>query len=78
MAHIRNNDVRLMTTLALTVGLIVLLRDAFLRSRWRYGDGRSRDGNQVLAILAILLLILAPLFATLLHFAVSRKREYLA
>lgn len=79
MAHIRNNDVRLMTTLALTVGLIVLLRDAFLRSRWRYGGGgRSRDGNQVLAILAILLLILAPVFATLLHFAVSRKREYMA
>jgi len=68
-----------MTTLALTVGLIVLLRDAFLRSRWRYGGGgRSRDGNQVLAILAILLLILAPVFATLLHFAVSRKREYMA
>lgn len=79
IAHIRNNDTRLMTTLALTVGMIVLLRDAFLRSRWRLGgSGRGRNGNQVLIILAVLLLILAPFFATLLHFAVSRKREYLA
>lgn len=78
MSHIRNYDVRLMTTLALTVGIIVLLRDLFIRGRL-YGGGSSRkDGNGVVMIIAIVFIILAPFFAMLLRMAVSRKREYLA
>ncbi len=81
MSHIKNYDTRLMTTLALTVGAIVLFRDFFGRSLW-YG-GRSRDdrdggSNPVIAVLAIVLLILAPIFAVLLNLAISRKREFLA
>jgi heat shock protein HtpX len=80
MAHIRNNDIRLMTTLALTVGLFVLLRDLFLRGWLRGGGGRNRkgEGNAILLALAIALVILAPVFAVLLHLAVSRQREFLA
>ena len=81
MGHIKNYDTRLMTTLALTVGVIVLFRDFFGRGLW-YG-GRSRDdrdggGNPVIAVLAIILLILAPIFAVMLNLAISRKREFLA
>jgi heat shock protein HtpX len=52
------------------------------------GRGRSSSGNRrgnggggiqiFVAIFAILLAILAPIFAQLIYFAVSRKREYLA
>ncbi len=82
VGHIRNNDIKLMTTLAIVVGLIPMLAHFFLRSQW-YGGGRSRsrDGNQaavVFFVIAIVLAILAPLFAKMLELAVSRKREFMA
>jgi heat shock protein HtpX len=76
MAHIRNYDIRLMTTLALTVGMIVLMRDLFLRGRFH--TGRRKEGNGIVMIIAIVFILLAPLFAMLLRMAVSRNREYLA
>jgi len=83
MAHIRNYDVRLMTTVALIAGAIPLLADGFLRMQW-YG-GRRRDDDrdsgqlgQILTIVGIVLSLIAPLFAVLLKMAVSRQREYLA
>lgn len=80
MAHIRNYDIRFMSFLAATVGAIVVLRD--LVWRWmRFGRRRSSGGGrgQALAMIAVLVLVvLAPIMATLLHFAVSRRREYLA
>jgi heat shock protein HtpX len=82
MSHIKNYDTRLMTTLALTVGVIVLLRDFFWRANW-WGGGRRRSsdsdsGNAIVTVLAIILIVLAPIFATLLNLAISRKREFLA
>jgi len=76
MAHIRNYDIRLMTTLALTVGIIVLMRDLFLRGRFH--TGKRKDGNGIVMVIAIVFILLAPLFAMLLRMAVSRNREYLA
>ncbi len=83
VGHIRNNDIKLMTTLAIVVGLIPMLAHFFLRSQWYGGGGRSRsrDGNQaaiVFFVIALALAILAPLFAKLLELAVSRKREFMA
>lgn len=77
MSHIRNYDVRLMTTLALTVGVVVLLRDLFIRGRF-YSGGNRKEGNGIVMIIAIVFIVLAPFFAMLLRMAVSRKREYLA
>lgn len=84
MAHIRNQDVRFMTTLAIVAGLIPLLADFFAQMIWFSGGSRSRreDNNQssagVIMIVGIALAILAPIFAKLLELAVSRHREYLA
>jgi len=91
MAHIRNYDIRFMSMLVATVGAILVLRDLVMR--WLYwggmgsGSGRRRSsdrggdgsrGQGVMGLLLILLLVLAPLLATLLRLAVSRRREYLA
>jgi heat shock protein HtpX len=48
-------------------------------SRNRRGGGGGGGGIQIfVALIALLLAILAPIFAQLIYFAVSRKREYLA
>lgn len=83
IAHIRNSDVRLMTTLAVVAGLIPLLADLFLRDLWHGGRRRrsSNSGNAgalIFLAIAIVLAILAPLFSKLLELAVSRRREFLA
>lgn len=84
IAHVRNFDIRLMTTLAMVAGLIPLMADGLRRMLWYGGRGRrsksSDNGQAVLlfAILALVLSILAPLFSILLQMAVSRQREYLA
>lgn len=82
MAHIKNYDIRTMTIVAALLGAVVLLSDWSVRGL-RYGGGRSgrggrRAGGGLLAILAIVLLILAPLLSRLVAMAVSRQREYLA
>lgn len=86
LSHIKNYDI-LVSTLAVTmVGAIALLADFAIRFMW-WGGGRrnSRDRNDsqnpvtiILFVLGFLLLILAPLIAQLMQFAVSRRRESLA
>jgi heat shock protein HtpX len=83
IAHVKNMDVRFMTIAAVMLGSIVLMADLFLRMLW-FGGGRRRDsggGGQAQALvlaIAVVMAILAPIFARLLYFACSRKREYLA
>lgn len=79
LAHIRNYDIRLMTICIALVGVIALLGN--FGSRMLYFGGRQRGnqrGNPILLIIALLFIILAPLAAQFVRFAVSRNREYLA
>jgi heat shock protein HtpX len=82
MAHIRNFDIRFMTTIAMIAGLIPLLADMFVRMQFWGGGRRDRDKDSglagIFAIVGLVLAILAPIFAKLLEMAVSRQREYLA
>ena len=84
MGHIRNRDIQLMLFAGVLAGAIVILAETGLRGMW-LGGGRSRsrreggaDGSGLVAVLAVVLMILAPILAQLIYFAVSRKREYLA
>jgi heat shock protein HtpX len=85
IAHIKNRDVLLMAMCGVLLGAIVIL--AWYASRLMFygniGHGRrdSRSGGQgqiIFFAVAIILAIVAPLFAQLIYFAISRRREYLA
>jgi heat shock protein HtpX len=83
LSHIKNYDI-LVSTLAVTlVGFIALASDLGIRFLW-WGGGRNRDDNggggpqAILALFGFALLLLAPLIAQLMQFAVSRRRESLA
>lgn len=83
LSHIGNYDIRLMTIVVVLVGVISILSNFFLRSRiFGFGDrDDNRGGGQgqaIFLIIAIVAAILAPIAATLIQLAVSRKREYLA
>jgi heat shock protein HtpX len=79
IAHIRNYDIRFMTTIAMIAGLIPLLADGFRRMSWHgRGSRKKDDGAIIFLIVGLVLSILAPIFAKLLEMAVSRKREMLA
>jgi heat shock protein HtpX len=84
LAHIRNRDIQLMLFAGVLAGAIVILAEIGLRGMWFGGGRRSRrdsgggDGSGIFALVAIVLMILAPILAQLIYLAVSRKREYLA
>jgi heat shock protein HtpX len=79
MSHIGNRDILVSTVAVVLVGFIAILSDIFLRSLW-FGGGRRRNNNggSLFLILAVVAAILAPIGATLIQLAISRKREFLA
>ena len=85
LSHVKNYDL-LVSTLAVTmVGIVALLSDFALRFLW-WGGPRHRDdrsGNSggpaaIFAVLGMVLLVVTPLAARIMQFAVSRRRESLA
>ncbi len=79
LAHVRNDDILLMTLVSILLGGIALLSDWAQRS---FNTSRSREDaggkSALLVIPAVLLILFAPLISRLLAMAVSRQREYLA
>ncbi len=83
VGHIKNRDVLLMSLCSVLLGTIVILAWYGSRALIFTGGGRrsSRGGGQgqiIILAVAIILMILAPIMAQLIYFAISRKREYLA
>lgn len=76
IAHVRNRDVRTMALAAVLVGVLLILSDILLRvTLW----GGGRDNSNPFAIVAMVVaLILAPIGATMMQMALSRRREYQA
>jgi len=85
LSHIGNYDIRLMTVVVVLVGVIALLADLMLRlTLWGAGgrsSNRGKNGGAAVLIIyaiAIIAIILTPIAAQLIKFALSRQREYLA
>jgi heat shock protein HtpX len=86
IAHVKNRDVLLMTMCGVLLGTIVMI--SYYMTHMMFwssmsGGRRSSGGGGgpamiVVLIVGIVLMILAPILARLIYYAISRKREYLA
>lgn len=81
LSHIRNYDTRLMSVVAVLVGMIALLGDFLLRASFWGGRRRDRsegDSGAIFMVLGLVFAILSPVIAQLIQLAISRRREFLA
>jgi heat shock protein HtpX len=78
LSHIRNRDVRLLIVSIVFVGIFAMIAEISIRLI-ASSSRRSRKGNLgVLLLIAFLVAIIGYFFSSLMRFAISRKREYLA
>jgi len=81
LSHIGNRDMLISTVVVVLVGFVTLLSDFFLRISFfgHGGQGRGDDRMRlIMTVVGVVLAILAPIVAMLIHLAISRKREFLA
>jgi heat shock protein HtpX len=87
ISHIKNRDVQLMVFASILLGAIVILsyyasRVLFFSSmtggRRSSSSGGGGGAQIIILIVGLVLMILAPIMAQMIYFAISRKREYLA
>jgi heat shock protein HtpX len=82
LAHVKNYDILVSTLAVVMVGAIALIVDLSWRFHWLSGHRRSRrqgvGPEALLAIVGLVLVMVGPLVARLMHFALSRRREALA
>jgi len=77
LSHIKNYDIRLAGVITVLVGFVAILSDLFIRATF-FRNSDDNKGNAIFLVIAIVLAILSPIAASLIHLAVSRKRELLA
>ena len=77
MSHVRNYDIRVSMIAFGLVSAIGLFADLALRMMF-YSDDRDREVSPIVYALGLVVVILAPILATITQLAVSRQREYLA
>ncbi len=79
LSHIGNRDTLLATVVVVLVGFVAIISDMFLRTSMLGGGNRDSGRLGIFLLIAgIVLAILAPIIAQLIHLAISRKREFLA
>jgi heat shock protein HtpX len=75
LSHVANRDTLIMTVVAVMASIIQFVAHFF----YYFGGNRDREGGVLTAVIAtIVIAILAPLAATLIQLAISRKREFIA
>lgn len=80
LSHVGNRDSLIMTVTVILVSIISMTANMFFRIG-RIGGGKRDDNdraNGALALVGLAAVILAPIAATLVQLAISRKREFLA
>ena len=78
LSHIGNRDMLVSTVAVVLVGFVTLISDFFLRSSFGRGNNSDNNKNPIIMIVAVAFIVLAPVVATLMQLAISRKREFLA
>jgi heat shock protein HtpX len=86
LSHVKNYDILLGTIIVVLVGMVTIISNILFRS-FIFGGGGRRSSNRnsaggiiglIFLVLGLVLIILSPLIAAIIRFAVSRQREYLA
>jgi heat shock protein HtpX len=75
LAHVKNRDT-LVGTIAATIGGAISFLAQMAQFQLLFGGRGDRGGTQIIG--AIAAIILAPMAAMIIQFAVSRSREYMA
>lgn len=82
LSHIRNRDVRLLIISIVFVGIFAMVAEMALRMAYYSSATRSRNskdnGGAVIILVAAVVAAIGFLFSSLMRFAISRKREYMA
>jgi heat shock protein HtpX len=84
LSHIRNRDVRLLIVSIVFVGIFAMLTEITFRvllhspSRSRSSNNKNGNGTIVIILIALVVAAIGYFFSSLMRFAISRKREYLA
>lgn len=79
LSHIGNRDTLVSTVVVVLAGMVAIAADMFLRmSMWGGHRDNKNGGGGLMLVIAIAAAILAPIAATMIRLAVSRKREFLA
>ncbi len=75
LGHIRNKDILVNAIVATVASAIMFLA---MMGRWAmiFGGGRNREGGIIGLVAMLATVILAPIAATAIRFAISRQREY--
>jgi len=82
LTHIRNNDVRLLIVSIVFVGIFAFISEMLFRSLLyaprRSSNNNNKGGAGVMILVALVVAAIGYILATLMRFAISRKREYMA
>ncbi len=79
LSHVKNRDMLVSTVAVVLAGFVAIIANIFLRMSFWGGGRRERgEGGAIIAVVAIIGMILAPIAAQLIQLAISRKREFLA
>jgi heat shock protein HtpX len=78
MGHVQNYDIRVSMIAFGLVSAIGLLADIVLRILFFGGDRRESNVHPFVLIIGLVIVVLAPIVATIVQLAISRQREYLA
>jgi heat shock protein HtpX len=85
LSHIRNKDVRMLIIAVIFVGIFAFVGESVVRGIFRTNLGRTNNhrrsggGNAgALIVFGFVIIAVAYLFAVLIRFTLSRKREYMA
>jgi len=78
LGHIKNRDILVSTMAVVLAGMLSIAADFMIRARVAGGRMDDDRGNIITLVIGLAISVLAPLFGSILRFAVSRNREYLA
>jgi len=78
MGHVQNYDIRVSMIAFGLVSAIGILADIVIRMFFFGGDRRENNVHPIVLVFGIVVVVLAPIIATIVQLAISRQREYLA